>query len=132
MRGWTLAVDLPQRPRFYGDGSLYFGAGVASNNLGGTLTMTWDSAADAVTQYDRYASQSVSFFRLNNIGPTLGGGTYLATIDVGVLFDPVTPSASESDGVMEYSLVGHLAYDASWDNSLTLDCVNSVATLAAA
>lgn len=130
MRGWSLNVDLPQRPRFYGDGALKFGQGVASANLSGTLEMTWDSLAAAVTQYDRFMSQSVSFFRLQATGPTLGGATYIAgPIDVAVLFDPVTPLASESDGVMEYTLTGHIVYDATWTGALDIGATCSIAAL---
>ena len=130
LRGWTLTVDLPQRPRFYGDGAKEFGQGVAAMNLGGTLQMTWDAENDAVAQYDLWAAQTTSFIRLAAAGPTLGGGTYLATIDVAVIWESVQPLASESDGVNEYSMTGRIKYDSTWANSLTLDVVNSVATLA--
>jgi len=129
LRSWTLSVSLPQVPRFYADGTLEFGQGVASNNLSGTLEMTWDSTSDAVTQYDRFVAQSTSFIQLKAVGPSLGGGTYEAQIEVCVLWDPVTPMASESDGVMEYSLTGHLVYDSTWTAALGLDAVCSIASL---
>ena len=129
LRSWELRVDLPQQPRKYGGSGLEFGAGVASRNLSGTLSMTWDSTSDAVTQYDRWVSQSVSFFRLRATGPALGSGTYLASFDVAVLLDPVMPDATESNGVLEYTLTGHIAYDATWDASLGMDAVCSIAAL---
>ena len=130
MRNWELAVDLPQNPRFYGDGNLYFGQGVASRNLGGTLTMTWDSNSDAVAMYDLFAAGTPAFFRLQATGPALGGTTYIAgPIDVCVILDPVTPLASESDGVMEYTLVGHLAYDATWAAVIDMSATCSIAAL---
>lgn len=129
MRSCAIRVDLPQRPRRYAGGSLEFGRGVASMNLTGTVQMTWDSESDAVTQYDRFVSQSVSFLRFANTGPSLGATNYLAQIDVAVLWDPVTPLASESDGVMEYGLTGHLVYDATWQASIGIDATCSIDAL---
>ena len=128
LRSFALNVDLPVRPRKYG-GSTSFGQGQPGMNLSGTLSMVWDATDDAETQYDRWLSQSVSFFRLTNTGPTLGSGTYLATIDAAVLWEQVQPFASESDGVMEYAMNGRLVYDATWAQALTIDVVNSIATV---
>lgn len=129
LRSWTLDVDTGLRPRFYADGNRFFGQAVASENLGGTLSMVWDSTSDAVTQYDRYEAQSVSFFRLAATGPSLGGSSYSAQIDVAVIWESVEPIGSESDGVNEYILNGRLVYDATWANALELTVVNSLAAL---
>lgn len=129
LRTWELSVQPPQTPRFYADGNKYFGQGVASRNLAGTLTMTWDSTSDAVAQYDLYAAQTPAFFRLKATGPTLGGSAYSAQIDCCVIWESVQPLASESDSVMEYQMTGRLAYDATWTNSLVMTVVNSIAAL---
>jgi len=130
LRSWTLSVDTPQRARWYAGSLGEFGQALGSNNLGGTLQMTWDSTADAVAQYDLYAAGTPAFFRLAATGPTLGGTTYLAQIDVCVLWeDSFQPIATESDGVLEYSMIGRIAYDATWTQSLTLGCTCSIAAL---
>lgn len=130
VRSWGLSFQLPQHPRFYADGSKGFGQGIASRNLSGTLTMTWDSTADAVAMYDLAVAGTPAWFRLTATGPTLGSSTYIAgPIDVCVLFDPVTPMASESDGVMEYSMTGHLAYDATFTGSAQLQATCSLAAV---
>jgi len=129
VRSVSLDVDTGLRPRFYADGAYGFGQGVASMNLGGTLQMTWDSSSDAVTQYDRYVSDSVSFFRFAATGPSLGGSAYSAQIDVAVLWEDVEPIGSESDGVSEYLMTGRLVYDSAWSNSIEMTVVNSIAAL---
>jgi hypothetical protein len=129
LRSWDLSVTLPPQPRFYADGNQVFGQVLASNNLTGTLTMTWDSTADAVTQYDNFVAQTKSFIRLKATGAALGGSNYDAQIDVCVLWDPVQPMASDSDNVTEYSLTGHLTYDSTWDASIGMDVVCSIAAL---
>src|SRR3990167_1657634 len=130
MRSWSLDVQTPQFPRRYGTGSLAFGQGVASRNLTGTLTMTWDDTTDTVAQYDLYAAQTVAFIRLQATGPALGGTTYIAgPFDFAVIWDPITPLASESEGVMETTLVGHLVYDATWAASIDLSATCSIAAL---
>lgn len=131
MRSFTLTVDLPQRPRRYAGGTLEFGRGVASGNLAGQLQMVWDSESDAVTQYDRMVSQSVSFFRLAHTGPVIGSGTYAAQIDVACLAptDGIVPLGSESDGVMEYGLTFDLVYDATFTAAIGIDATASIAAL---
>jgi hypothetical protein len=129
MRAGTISVELPQIPRRYAGRTLEFGRGVASRNLSGTVELTWDSESDAVTQYDRFVSQSVSFFRFSNAGPTLGSSTYSVQIDVAVLWDPVMPLSGDSDGVNEYTLTGHLTYDSTWGSSIGIDAVCSIASL---
>lgn len=129
LRSWDLSVQLPPVPRFYADGTKVLGQVVAGNNLTGTLTMTWDSEADAVTEYDAYVAQTPTFIRLAATGPSLGGSNYSAQIDVCVLWDPVTPIASESDMVTEYAMTGHLTYDDTWDASIGMDVTCSIDTL---
>jgi hypothetical protein len=129
LRSWNLDVQLPAQPRWYADGAQTFGQVLASNNLSGTLTMTWDSTSDAVTEYDNYVAQTKRFIRLAATGPSLGGGTYSAQIDLCVLWDPVTPMATESDMVTEYALTGHLTYDSTWDASIGMDVVCSIDAL---
>ena len=129
VRSWELAFQLPQHPRFYADGTKNFGQAVASRNLSGALTMTWDSNAAALAMYDLAVAGTPAWFRFTAVGPALGGTTYIAgPIDVCVIFDPVTPMASESDGVMEYTMVGHLAYDATFTGSAQLAATCSLAT----
>ena len=131
LRSFSLDVVLPQRPQFYGDGNLYFGQGLASENLGGTLTMVWDTTDDAEVQYDRMLTQSTSFFRLKNAGPTLGGGTYEVGIDVAVIWGPsgVKLNDGEIDGVSTTTLVGDIVYDSTWAEALLMDTVNSLSAV---
>ena len=129
LRSFSLDIDTGLRPRWYGDATYGFGQVVASENLGGTLQMTWDSTADAVTQYDNHVAGTVSFFSLINTGPTLGGSNYSASIDLAVLWDSVEPIGSESDGVIEYNMTGSLVYDVTWTNSIVATIVNSIAAL---
>lgn len=129
LRSWNLSVDLPPIPRFYADGSKEFGQALASGNLMGTLEMTWDSASDAVTEYDAYVAQTPRFVRLEATGPSLGGSTYSAWFEACVLWDPVTPIASDSDGVTEYSMTGHLTYDATWAGSFDMGATCSIDAL---
>lgn len=130
VRSVTIRVDLPQRPRRYAGRSLSFGRGVAAMNFMGTIEMVWDSEAAAVAEYDNFVSQSVRFMRFSNEGPILTGTTlYAAEIDVAVLWDPVTPMASESDQVMEYGLTGHLVYDPTFNASLSIGATCSISAL---
>jgi len=129
MRSGSLDVDTGLRPRWYGDTSYGFGQVVASGNLGGTLQMTWDSTADAVAQYDLFVAGTPAFFRLKNTGPVLGSAFYDVQIDLCVLWEDVTPIASASDGVIEYTMTGRLAYDATWANSIVPTLVCSLAAL---
>jgi hypothetical protein len=130
VRSCSIRWELPQRQRSYADGSLYFGQVVAASNLTGTISMTWDSAPDAVTQFDRLLSQSVSFFRFSNTGPTLGGTNYSVGIDLAVLWESVQPMASETDGVLEYALQGRIGiYDSTWTKSQVLNAVCSLAAI---
>jgi len=129
LRSWSLDIDTGLRPRWYADGAYGFGQGVASENLGGTLQMTWDHTSDAVTQYDNYVADTVGFFRLKATGPSLGGSTYDAQIDMAVLWEDMEPLGSESDGVTEMLMTGRLVYDATWQNSIVMTVVNSLAAL---
>lgn len=129
LRTFRLDIDYPMRPVFNADGNLYMNRGEASTNLGGTLSMVWDGGADAETQYDRWRTQSVSFFRLRATGPTLGATAYQASFDCAVLWDEVKPMAGETEGVVTYEMTGTLTDDATWDDSLQFDLINSLAAI---
>jgi hypothetical protein len=129
LRSFTLNLSFPQRAHFYGDGNLYFGQGLASAFLEGTLSMVWDATDDAEVQWDRYQSQSVSFFRLRNTGPTLGSSAYQASFDVAVLWEDVNPGSGEIDGVMTTDMTGKIVYDPSWGDAIQLDLINSLAAI---
>jgi hypothetical protein len=125
LRSWTLDVDTGLRPRFYADGTYGPGQVVASGNLGGTLTMVWDSAAAALAQYDLMVAGTPSFIQLK----ASGSANLDVEIDMCVIWESVTPISSESDGSNEYELVGRLAYDATWTNSITAVVINTLAAM---
>jgi len=124
LRSWTLDVDTGLVPRFRADGSLGFKEVLASDNLVGTLQMTWDNNSDAVVQYDNFQSQTVGFFRL-----AVTQGANSGQIDLAVLWEDVEPVGSESDGVNETLMTGKLVYDATWDAAIAIDVTNDLAAL---
>jgi hypothetical protein len=130
LRSWSLDLDTGQRPHFYLDGNAYFGQTVQSQPVVGTLELVVDSTSQAITQfYDKAVADTVDFIQLAATGPTLGGSNYAATIQMAVLYDDPEVIGSENEGVNQYSITAHLAYDSTWAQAITGTFVNSVATL---
>jgi len=125
LRSWTLDVDTGLRPRMYADGTYGFGQGVASGNLGGTVSMVMDSNANALAQYDLFVAQTPAFLQLK----ATTSANLDCEIDMCVIWESVEPIGSESDGVNEYVFSGRLAYDATWSNSITAVVINTIAAM---
>lgn len=128
--GFDLEVISGLVPRFYHDGNKYFGQIVAADEIGGTLHLTVESTATAVSQfYDKAAADTVDFIRLKATGDALGASNYSAQIDLAVLYDEPEPLAGEDAGVMLYDVTARLVYDSTWTNSVIATIVNSLGTM---
>ena len=126
---WDLEVTTGLRNEHYMDGNLYFGQFVETD-IAGTLTMTVESTAQAVSQfYDKQVADTLDFIRLKATGPVLGGTNYSAQIDLPVLYQEPEPISSERDGVNLYKIVARLTYDATSGTSIVPVIVNSLAAL---
>lgn len=126
---WDLEVITGLQWRHYMDGNLY-GAQHVETDIEGTLNMTVESTALAVSEfYDKSIAQTLDFIRLKATGPVLGGTFYSAQIDLPVLYDVPEPIAAEDEGVNLYKVTAHLAYDATSGTSIVPVVVNSLSTL---
>lgn len=130
LRSFNVEVQTGLTPQFYLDGNAYFGQSQESQPMGGTIELVVDSVAQAVTQfYDKAAADTIDFLQLKAIGPSLGGSTYIAQIQAAVLYEEPEIINSDIDGVNTYRVVGHIAYDTTWAQALTLDATCSIAAL---
>lgn len=126
---FELEVMTGLRWRHYQDGNL-FGSQHVETDISGTLTMTVESTALAVSEFvDKYAADTMSFVRLRATGPSLGGSNYSSTFDLPILYEPPAPIDSEEEGVNMYTVTGRLAYDDTSGNSIVPVTVNSLAAL---
>lgn len=126
---WELEVQTGLKWRHYMDGNLY-GAQHVETDIAGTLTMTVESTALAVSEfYDKWLAQTLDFVRLKAQGPVLGGTFYSCQIDLPVLFAKVEPIGSEDEGINLYKVVANLAYDPTSAFSIQGVLVNSLAAL---
>jgi hypothetical protein len=109
------------------DGNLFGGQHVETD-IKGTLSMTVESTAQAVSEfYDKAIAGTMSFLRLKATGAALGGTNYSAMIDMPVLYDEPVIISGEEDGVNLYTVVAHLADDGT--NGIVPVIVNSLAAL---
>ena len=119
-------------PRFYLDGSKWFGQTQESQPKRAEVSLTVESTATAVSQfYDKWRSNTVDFMRLGTLarGPSLGSSNYGVTLDFALLYTKVEPIAAESEGVNLYNITAETVYDSTWANSMSAIIVNSIATL---
>lgn len=108
---WELKMRPGQIWRHYMDGNLY-GSQHVETSIGGTLALTVESTALAVSEFvDKYRAQTLDFVRLRAVGPALGGSNYSAQIDVGVLWDKPSIIDSDSEGINLYKITGKVAAD---------------------
>lgn len=127
---WALDVDTGIRPRWYQDGLLYFGQAVEAQRLGGSLSLSVESTSQAITQfYDKAAADTVDFIRLKATGPTLGSSTYIASMDMAVLYDDVQVIGGVDDGVNLYNVTARLVYDSTFTNAITAALTCSLAAV---
>lgn len=127
---WDLTLDTGIRKRHYADGNMYFGQSVESGDVSGTLNLTVESTALAISEfYDKYATPQLDFIRLKNTGPTLGSTNYSSTIDLPVFYDKPSLIATEEDGVNLYKIPARLAYDSTSSKSIQLVTVASLTAL---
>lgn len=126
---WSLEVETGLVPDSTLDGNLYFGQHVETE-IKAALSMTVESTALAISEaYDKWLAQTLSFVRLKATGPALGGSTYIATIDLPILYSKVEPIAAERDGINLYRVAANLAYDATSAASIVPSVTNTLAAL---
>lgn len=124
---WQLEVLPGLMWRHYMDGNPY-GAQHVETDIAGTLDMTVESTALAISEfYDKAAAQTMDFLRLKATGPTLGASNYSAQVDMPVLYDVPEIIAEDSDGINLYRVKAHLADDGT--NGIIPVIVNSLAAL---
>ena len=127
---WDLTLDTGIRRRHYADGNLYFGQTVEAGDISGTLNLTVEATAQAVTQFfDKYANQSLDFIRLKATGPLLGSSNYSETIDLPVFYDKPSIISGEQDGVNVWKIPARLAYDSTSSKSVQLVTVAALTAL---
>lgn len=126
---WELEVMTGLVWRHYMDGNLFGGQHVETD-IAGTLNMTVESTALAVSEfYDKWLAQTLDFIRLKAQGPVLGSTFYSAQIDVPVLYSKVEPIGAEDEGINLYKIAANLAYDTTSAASIAPVIVNSLAAL---
>jgi hypothetical protein len=124
---WEMEVQTGLVWRHYMDGNL-FGAAHVETSIGGTLAMTTESTALAVTEfYDKMYSQTIDYIRLKATGPTLGGTNYSLQFDVPVLYSKVEPIGAEDNGVNLWKIAANLTDDGT--NAITPTLVCSLAAI---
>jgi hypothetical protein len=124
MRTFGLEWMTGLKPRFYGDGNLYFGQ-TQETDLLGKLELEVESTALAVSEFvDKHRAGTLDFVRLKATGPTLGATNYSLQHDVPVYWDAPKPIAAVDDQVNLYTVTGRIAYDPTAAKSLetTLVC----------
>lgn len=128
---WELEIRTGLQWRHYMDGNPY-GSQHVETSLGGVLTMTVESTAQAVSQFvDKYRSQTLDFIRLKATGPALGGSNYSAQADLGVLYDKPSIIDSEADGINLYKITARIAADSPTapTQNMSFVLVNSLAAM---
>lgn len=127
---WDLTIDTGLRKRHYADGTLYFAQSVESGDVAGTLNLTVESTALAISEFfDKYATPTLDFIRLKATGQALGGSNYSSQIDLPVFYDKPSLIAQEEDGVNLYKIPARLAYDSTTSKSIQLVTVASLTAL---
>lgn len=117
--GWNAEWTTGLVPRKYQDGLAYFGQSVEAAPVRGTLNLTVESNATAVSQfYDKAAADTVDFVQLKATGPTLGGSNYSAQLQFAVIYRDVQPLGGESDGVNLYNVTAEIVNDSTWGQSI--------------
>jgi len=123
---WTTGLTL----RFYNDGLPYFGQVVEAAPVMGTLNMTVESNATAITQfYDKAAAGTIDFVQLKATGPALGASNYSAQFQFCVEYENVTPLSGDQDGVNIYDVSARILYDSTWGKSIESVIVCGLASL---
>jgi hypothetical protein len=116
--------------RKYMDGLTYFGQTVAAQEIGATLTMHVESTSTAVSQfYDKHAAQTIDFIQLAATGPTLGSGTYIAQVQLAVLYTSAPVLQSEDEGVNIYEVTAETVIDPTWAQSMAWEVTASIASI---
>lgn len=129
LQDFELQVQTGLRWRHYQDGNLY-GSQAVETDISGTLNMTVESTAQAVSQfYDKHVADTLDFIRLKATGPTLGASNYSAQIDLPVLYEEPEPIAEEDEGVNLWKITARLAYDDTSGTSIVPVTVNTLAAL---
>jgi hypothetical protein len=127
---WSLTVQTGLTPRFTMNGQPYFDHEAAGAELMGEITFNVESTSTAVSQfYDKWVAQTVDFMQLRAVGPTLGTGTYIASIQMALLYTNVQPIASEQDGTNIYAITARTVYDSTWTQSIGGSAVCSISSL---
>jgi hypothetical protein len=108
----------------------YFSTSVESLEQTATVTMHVESSATAVSQfYDKKRAQTVDFMNLHATGPTLGSGTYAASLTYALLYTDVKVIASNEDGVNLYEITAETVYDSSWATNFGATFTCSIASI---
>jgi hypothetical protein len=96
----------------YQDGNPYFGQHVETS-IGGTLKLTVESTAFAITEfYDKAVAQTLDFVRAKATSPVvLGASFYSLQHDMGIFWDEPKIISRERDGINLYEVSGHLTDD---------------------
>jgi hypothetical protein len=116
--------------RHYLDGNLYLAQAIEAKDITGTLGMTVESTAQAVSEfYDKAKAGTVSFLRFKNTTAAIGGVTYDSQIDLPVYYEMPEILNAEDDGVNTYHATAHVAYDSVSAKSAQFVTANSIATL---
>lgn len=132
LRTWSLTVETGLVAHFYGDGNTYFGQVVRSQPVDATLSMTVDSNAQAVSQFnDKSAANTMDFIQFKALGPTLGSSNYSAQFQMAALYEDPVIIDGDVEGVNTYSVVAHLADDDSGPFCMSWAVTNGIAALTA-
>jgi hypothetical protein len=107
-----LHVDTGLVWHHYQDGT-YFGGQHIETSFGGTLKMTVESTALAISElYDKWYAQTVDYIRLKNTSPVVLGGSFPSLQhDFAVAYSKVVPIGDEQDGVNLYQVEANLIDD---------------------
>lgn len=108
---WELEVLTGLVWRHYQDGNLY-GAQHVETAIGGTLKMTVESTAFAISEfYDKWQSQTGDYVRLKATGGALGASNYSLQLDLPILYSNVPPIGKADEGINLYEISANL-----WDD----------------
>lgn len=119
---WELEVQTGLIWRHYMDGNL-FGSQHVETSIGGTLGMTVESTAFAISEmYDKWKAQTPDYVRLKATGPTLGGTNYSMQFDLPILWSNVPPITAEDNGINLYKVTANLLDDGTNAIAPTLVC----------
>jgi hypothetical protein len=122
LRDWEVVINTGLTAQDYADGTLTMGQHQESQDISGTVAMTVDHTAGAITEfYDKWHANppTPSFLRFRTAnGPVLGGSNYQAGFDFPVIYDDVDPLGGEQDGVNLVKVSGRLNNDVTSAKSL--------------